>query len=71
MTIKNEKNTKLLSILLLNNNYLRDFFHVDLIQIRKIYDQKRKIYIERHKLYPDQFPLNQDIINHKKLYMCT
>ena len=68
MTIKNEKNTKYLSILILNNNYLRDFFYIDLIQIRKIYDQKRKIYIERHKLYPDQFPLTQDITNHNKLY---
>ena len=68
MAIENEKNSKALAILVLNSIYLRDFLHIDLVQIKKIYDQKRKIYIERYKLYPDQFPLTQDIINYNKLY---
>jgi len=68
MGIENEKNSKALAILVLNSIYLRDFLHIDLVQIKKIYDQKRKIYIERYKLYPDQFPLTQDIINYNKLY---
>ena len=66
MNIENEKNSKALAVLVLNNIHLRDLLHVDLIQIRRIYDQKRKTYIERYKLYPDQFPLNPDIINHNK-----
>ena len=68
MTIENEKNSKVLAILVLNNIHLRDLLYIDLIQIKKIYDQKRKVYIERYKLYPDQFPLNPEIIKHNKLY---
>ena len=68
MTIENEKNSKALAILVLNNIHLRDLLYIDLIQIKKIYDQKRKVYIERYKLYPDKFPLNPEIINHNKLY---
>ncbi|AUX86459.1 oxidoreductase [Acinetobacter sp. ACNIH2] len=68
IAIENEKNSKALAILVLNNIYLRDLLYIDLIQIKKIYDQKRKVYIERYKLYPDKFPLNPDIINHNKLY---
>ncbi|MFN3073822.1 oxidoreductase [Acinetobacter sp. TY2] len=57
MAIENEKNTKELAILVLNNIHLRDLLYIDLMQIRKIYNQKRKVYIERYKLYPDKFPL--------------
>lgn len=68
MQIEAQKDSKAMAILVLNNIHLRDLLHIDLLQIKKIYDQKRIVYSERHKLYPDKFPLSQDIINHRKLY---
>jgi hypothetical protein len=35
MAIENEKNSKALAILVLNSIYLRDFLHIDLVQIKK------------------------------------
>ena len=36
MAIENEKNSKALAILVLNSIYLRDFLHIDLVQIKNL-----------------------------------
>lgn len=65
--IEDTQNAHALALTILNNVHLRDFLHIDLIELKKIYAQKNRTYMERYKLYPDQFPLTEKLKNHRKL----